>query len=216
MIGEFFVIKKRISGLLNGKFTDSDIVLDIGCGKNPYYHKSIGARIICADIKHSATADIVCDAMSLPIKKSKFDGIICVNSLYYYSNPFKAIREFSDILKKNGKLIIITPFIYPIHDAPDDRYRFTEYGIRELLKNEFAVEEIKAIGGIFNLPSVLLHSLIKGLPLIAPNRMKKFAKLMAIVLLYPFYILAQLISLLDILDKSGRWATYYFTVAVKK
>ena len=215
MLGEFFIIKKSILSLLKGKFKASDIVLDIGCGESPYYRQSIDAEIICADVSKNKKIDIVCDAMNLPFKKSKFDGVICVNSLYYHSNPFKSIKEFSNVLKKNGKLVIITPFIYPIHDAPDDKYRFTEHGIIELLKNEFTVKEIKAVGGIFNLPAVFLHSLIKGIPLIVPNQVKRTAKFLTIIILYPFYILAQLISLLDILDKSGRWATYYFTIAVK-
>ena len=215
MFIEFFIIKKRILSLLKDRFKDSDIILDIGCGDKPYYHKSINAKIICADIKHNKKSKIVCDVMNLPFKKNKFDGVICINSLYYYSDPFKSIKEFSHILKKNGKLIIITPFIYPVHDAPIDKYRFTEYGMRELLKDYFTVKEIKTIGGIFNLPSIFLHSLIKGLPLIVPTQIKKITKFLTIITLYPFYIVAQLISLFDILDKSGRWATYYFVVAIK-
>ena|SRR3989338_6951701 len=216
MLLDFFVIKKRILDLLKGKFKNSDIVLDIGCGENPYYHKSIKTKVICLDIKPTKKAHIVGNAASLPLKKDGFDGIVCVNSLYYYSNPFTAIKEFSHVLKKNGKLIIITPFMYPIHDTPDDKYRFTEYGIKELLKNDFEIKEIKSIGGIFNFPAVFFHSLIKGIPLIAPEEIRKITKFFAIIALYPLYILAQLISLLDFLDKSRRWPTYYFTAAIKK
>ena len=215
MLGEFFIIKRRISNLLKDKFNPDDLVLDIGCGEKPYYHKNIDAKIVCADIKQSKKTHFICDATSLPIKRSKFDGVVCVNSLYYYDNPFKSIKEFADILKKNGKLIIVTPFIYPIHDIPNDKYRFTEYGIRELLKNDFTVKEIKTVGGIFNLKSVFLHSLIKGIPMIAPKGFKTIAKFFTCILLYPFYILVQLIEPLDFFDKSRRWPTYYFTVAIK-
>ncbi|MBI2559345.1 class I SAM-dependent methyltransferase [Candidatus Woesearchaeota archaeon] len=215
MLGEFFIIKRRISSLLKDKFSPDELILDIGCGERPYYHKNIGAKIICADIKQSKKTHFICDASSLPVKKSSFDGIVCVNSLYYYNDPLKSIKEFSNILKKSGKLIIVTPFIYPVHDIPDDKYRFTEFGIRELLKNEFTVKEIKTIGGIFNLKAVFLHSLIKGIPLLAPMGLKTIAKFFAVVLLYPFYILVQLLEPLDFLDKSRRWPTYYFTVAVK-
>ena len=128
----------------------------------------------------------------------------------------RAVKEFSRILKKSGKLIIIMPFIYPIHDAPDDKYRFTEYGIRELLKDDFGIKEIKTIGGIFNLPAVFFHSLIKGIPLLVPKSLRKLVSFLSIIVFYPFYILAQLVSLLDILDKSGRWPTYYFTATIKK
>lgn len=216
MLGEFFIIKKRILALLEGIFKNSDIVLDIGCGEKPYYHQSIKAKIVCVDIKHTEKTHVICDAMSLPLKKSRFNGVVCVNSLYYYNNPSTAVKEFSYILKKNGKLIIIMPFIYPIHDAPDDKYRFTEYGIKELLKNDFDIKEIETIGGIFNIPAVFFHSLIKGLPLLVPRGLRKLVSFLSIIALYPFYVLAQLVSLLDILDKSRRWPTYYFTVAIKR
>lgn len=216
MLGEFFLVRKRIIELFKGLFKGSDTILDIGCGERPYYHQSIKGKIVCVDIKHTEKTHVVCDAMSLPLKKSMFDGIICVNSLYYYDNPFMAVKEFSRILKKNGKLVIITPFIYPIHDAPEDKYRFTEYGIKQLLKNDFDIKEIKTIGGIFNIPAVFFHSLIKGIPLIVPKSIRNITKFFSIIILYPFYILAQLINLLDIIDKSKRWPTYYFTVAIKK
>jgi len=216
MLGEFYLIKRKILSLLEGSFRNSDIILDIGCGKTPYYHKALKGKIICADIKQAKKTQIICDAMSLPMKKSSFDGIICVNSLYYYQNPFEAISKFSNILKKNGKFVLITPFAYPIHDVPDDKYRFTKYGIMELLKNDFHIKKIQVIGGIFNLPAVFFHSLIKGIPLIAPEPLRKFISILTIIPLYPFYIAAQLFSLLDYLDKSNRWPTYYFTIAIKK
>lgn len=216
MFGEFFLIKKKVCKLLRGLFSNSDCVLDIGCGEKLYYHKSIKAKVVCADIDNTRKTHIVCDAMSLPLKKSKFDGIVCVNSLYYHNNPSKSIKEFSHVLKKNGKLVLITPFIYPIHDAPDDKYRFTEYGIRELLKDDFNIKTIKTVGGIFNLPAVFFHSLIKGIPLTIPKSIRKLVSFVSIIIFYPFYILAQLLSMLDFLDRSRRWPTYYFTIAIKK
>ncbi len=216
MLGEFFIIKKRVLSLMKGLFKTSDLVLDAGCGKNPYYHKAISSKIICADILQTKKVHLVADSMSLPLKKSKFDGVVSVNSLYYCNNPKKSIKEFSYVLKSGGKLVLMTPFIYPIHDAPDDKYRFTEYGIRELLKEDFIIENIKAIGGIFNLPAVLFHSMIKGIPLLAPKSVRKAIWVVSIIILYPFYIAAQAISVLDFLDKSKRWSTYYFTIAIKK
>jgi len=213
---DFFIIKKRILNLLKGKFRSTDIVLDIGCGDKPYYHKSIKAKIVCVDIKHTKKAHIIGNAIALPLKKDKFNGVVCINSLYYYDNPLIAVKEFSNVLKKNGKLVIITPFMYPIHDVPDDKYRFTEYGIKQLLKDDFDIKKISTIGGIFNIPAVFFHSLVKGIPLLAPHGTKTITKFLAIIILYPLYILTQLISLLDFLDKTRRWPTYYFTIAFKK
>lgn len=216
MLGEFFIIKKKINKLFDGIFSKTDLVLDIGCGKKPHYHENIRTKIICADIKQTKKVHFVCDMASLPLKKSKFDGIICVNSLYYYKNPFRAIKEFSHALKKKGKLVLVIPFMYPIHDVPDDKYRFTEYGIRELLREDFHIKKIKTIGGIFNLPAVFFHSLMKGIPLLFPKSLRIVTRFFSIFIFYIPYIIAQLISLLDFLDITKRWPTYYFTVAIKK
>jgi SAM-dependent methyltransferase len=217
MIGEFFVIREKLKKLIRSVFTNkSDRVLDIGCGNDPYYHKLIKGKLVCFDIKQYNKVHVIGNADFLPFRKDSFDDVIFVNSLYYCSNPFKVIENVSRVLKDKGTLLIITPFIYPIHDAPFDKYRFTEYGIRELLKEDFNIKEIKAVGGIFNLPAVFFHSLIKGVPLMTPKSIRKLVALLSIILFYPFYFIAQIISILDFLDISGRWATYYFVLAVKK
>ena len=217
MIGEFFIISRRINKKIKSVFTDkSDKILDLGCGSNPKYHKSINGRILCFDKTESKITDVVGDANNLPFRANSFDKIISVNSFYYFDNPFKVVKDVHKILKNSGKLILIMPFIYPIHDAPHDKYRFTEFGIRELLKGYFYVKEIKTIGGIFNLPAVFLHSLLKGLPLVAPKKIRILIKVLAIIALYPFYVIAQILSLLDFLDITRRWPTYYFVVAEKR
>lgn len=216
MIGEFLIIKRKIINSFDKIFSKNDTIIDVGCGNNPYYHKKIKGKIICSDIIKTKRGHIICDASSLPLKKSKSGGIVCVNSLYYYKNPFEAINEFSHALKKRGKLVIITPFMYPIHDIPQDKYRFTEYGIKEILKNDFNIKKIKPIGGIFNLPAVFFHSLIKGIPLAFPKAIRPIIKFLVVVILYIPYILAQVVSLLDFLDITRRWPTYYFTIAIKK
>ena len=208
MLGSFFIIKNRIKCFFGGVFSENDNVLDVGCGGMPYYHKAIKAKITCLDIKATKNSHVLGDAHSLPFKDSKFDGIVCVNSFYYYKNPFDAIREFSRILKKSGRLVMVMPFIYPIHDAPHDLYRFTEYGVREILGKEFNIVKIKPIGGIFNLPAVFFHSLIKGIPLSFPKQLKPMIKFFTILVFYIPYILAQIMSLLDFLDRTGRWPTY--------
>ena len=203
IFGEFFVLKQRIKKLImEVPKSKQDLILDIGCGEKPYYHKLINGKIISIDIKKSKTADLICNSHNIALKEDRFNKVMCINSFYYFSNPFKVVEEIGRVLKKDGKLIAIMPFIYPIHDVPFDKYRFTEHGIRNLLKDNFKIEKIKTVGGIFSLPSVILHSLIKGIPIF--------------IILYPIYILIQLLSLLDFLDFSKRWPIYYFVLASKK
>ena len=217
MKGEFFIFRKYFEKYISNIFTNSnDRILDIGCGESPYYHDFIRGQIVCFDIQKSKTTDIIGSADFLPFRKNSFDKIIIVNSLYYFKNPFKVVEQIHDILKENGKLVIITPFFYPIHDVPDDKYRFTEFGLRALLEDNFKVERIDSIGGFFSLPAIVLHSLIKGFPLMAPKILKNFTKMIAYLIFYLPYIFAQFLSFLDVLDNTKRWSTYYAAVGRKK
>ena len=36
-------------------------------------------------------------------------------------------------MKKEGFLILTTPLLVPLHESPRDYFRYTEYGLRELL-----------------------------------------------------------------------------------
>jgi len=216
MIGDFFIIKNKIKNLINYEFNGkNDKVLDLGCGSNPHYHKGFKGKIICLDINKTSKTHIVSDADKLPFKPSSFDKVISVNSFYYFNNPFNVVKSINKILKKGGKLVLVLPFYYPIHDAPDDKYRFTEYGLRAVLEEDFKIERIETIGGIFNHPAVILHSLIKGIPLLFSKNIRKFVQILTYIL-WPVYILAQMFSILDIFDITKRFPTYYFVVAEKK
>tara|TARA_Y100000816_G_C25549403_1_gene297472 strand:- start:98 stop:493 length:396 start_codon:yes stop_codon:yes gene_type:complete len=53
----------------------------------------------------------------------------------HVKNPFNASKEIQRVLKPNGILIASTVFIYPLHEIPNDFYRFTRYGVDELFKD---------------------------------------------------------------------------------
>lgn len=212
----FLVINARMRRLWRGLFSSKDRVLDVGCGDSPLYHRCIPSTVVCADKAASAKAHVRSDAQALPFRNSSFDGLVCVNSLYYYADSRSAIKEFSRVLKKRGKMVLVSPFIYPLHDAPEDKYRFTEYGLRELLRREFMVERIVPVGGIFSVGVVMVHSLRKGIPLLAPKGMRCVIGGICAVVLFVPALFAEAFSLLDILDRTGRWPAYYFTTARKK
>ena len=55
----------------------------------------------------------------------------------------------------------------------------------------------------------------EAVAVVVPKKIRGFIQILAYIL-YPFYILAQLISILDIFDTTGRFTTYYFVVAGKR
>lgn len=214
--GEVFVLRYRIKKHMEQVFTNqNDIILDVGCGDDPFYKKSIQGKIIGFDIRPSKYTLVVGDAHHLPFSDMVFDKVIVANSLYYFKNPNRVIDEISRVLKKGGVVFISVPFHYPVHDKPHDRYRFTEFGLTSLLEDKFTIWYTSSIGGVFAIPSIILHAILKGAPLIAPPPFKKLAKITANLIFYIPYISAQIFSILDIFDTSNRWSTYYVTVAKK-
>ena len=60
------------------------------------------------------------------IKSHTYNNILIFNVLEHLPNYDNAISEINRILKKGGSIIGSTPFIYQVHGAPKDYYRFSK------------------------------------------------------------------------------------------
>jgi len=80
---------------------------------------------------------------------------------------YLTFKEIYRILKSNGNLIGSTPFIYPVHGAPNDYYRFTkDFFNITLKKNKFKKIKIDPLGfGPFVASYNLIYAYIKFFPL---------------------------------------------------
>ena len=54
-----------------------------------------------------------------------------------------AIAEMKRVLKPGGKLLLTTRFVFPLHDVPNDYFRFTKYGLQHLLKDGWEIIELE-------------------------------------------------------------------------
>lgn len=107
--------------------------LDLGCGHSPY--SSYFPNRVGFDVKSGKDVDLVGDAHKLPFKDNQYDIILCIEALEHFINPQIAISEIKRVLKPKGKLILTTRFIFPLHETPNDYWRFTKYGLKELFKD---------------------------------------------------------------------------------
>ncbi|KKT52734.1 MAG: Methyltransferase type 11 [Candidatus Yanofskybacteria bacterium GW2011_GWF1_44_227] len=82
----------------------------------------------------------------LPFEDGKFDIILCTEVLEHLHSPHVAISEMKRVLKVGGKLILTTRFIFPIHDAPGDYFRYTKYGLRYLFKDWNVISLVEEVG----------------------------------------------------------------------
>ena len=100
------------------------------------------------------------------LKKNSFNNVIMFNVLEHLPETKNVFSEINNILKKNGFFIGSTPFIYQIHGAPNDYFRFTKDFFNETLKKNFKKIYIKHLGhGPFVASFSLINAYLKFLPI---------------------------------------------------
>jgi SAM-dependent methyltransferase len=143
------------------------VLLDIGCGTKPYRQMLAGrlTRHIGVDMPSSghshAGMDGHASALALPFRTASFDSVLCTEVLEHVPDPHRAYAEIARVLAPGGCALVTTPFLYRVHEAPHDFFRFTAFAHRRLAADAgLDVEEIAPRGGY---PSVLTDLLVKGL-----------------------------------------------------
>ncbi len=140
------------------------LIVDLGCGPltNSYLLKNYNA--VYMDGGYFEGIDIVCDfTKRLPIKSSSVDAILLSNVLEHIPEPQLLLKEISRVLKKDGELLLLVPFIIKLHQTPLDFYRYTKHALQDLSnKSDLEVKEIRDVGGMLNILGNLLKLALRN------------------------------------------------------
>jgi SAM-dependent methyltransferase len=118
------------------KYASSKSTLDIGCGNDIYRSYFPNCTTLDIEARPDVNVDIIADVHDLSvIQDETYDVVLCAEVLEHLHTPSKAISEMRRILKPGGIIILTTRFIFPLHDAPHDYYRYTKYGLKHLMQN---------------------------------------------------------------------------------
>lgn len=131
------ITRKKLEPFLE-KYATSKKVLDIGFGGSSYGR--FFPNRLTVDIDPARKPEVIADAHSLPFKDQAFEVVLSTEMLEHVKDPFRVEREMFRVLAHKGILILSTRFVFPLHDIPNDYWRFTKYGLKELFKAWEVVE----------------------------------------------------------------------------
>ncbi|MFC3813558.1 class I SAM-dependent methyltransferase [Lysobacter sp. GCM10012299] len=112
-------------------------ILDIGAGDR-WIERELSAGQVYVALDYPSTGrdlygarpDVFADAGALPFADATFDGVVCLEVIEHVPDPGRVISEMARVLRPGGRAWLSMPFMYPLHDAPFDFQRYTEYGLR--------------------------------------------------------------------------------------
>lgn len=147
--------KLHVDLLLRNQQYMTGNLLDAGCGEKPYsliydklVQKSIGVDVEYC-IHDQAAVDIFATLDHLPFKDETFDTILSTSVMEHVAESVKGFSELARVLKKDGYMIVSVPFLYPLHEAPNDFYRYSINGIKyQLERNKLELISITPWGGV--------------------------------------------------------------------
>jgi len=157
-LDRYYTRKSILAALTTSATEFSNRFLDVGCGKMPYREHIINNSsvkdYVGLDIENALQydadmkADFTWDGITMPFEDASFESSMATEVLEHCPEPEIVLKEIYRVLKPNGIFFFTVPFLWTLHEAPHDEYRYTPWSLERHLKNSgFSHVEIKALGG---------------------------------------------------------------------
>jgi len=188
-------------------------VVDLGCGEAPYREEILrrAKAYVGIDWPRSlhnlSRADLIADlGAGVPLVSGCADTVVCFQALEHQREPWRLLAECHRILRPRGRLLVTVPFLWHIHEEPNDFYRFTRFGLAYLLERAgFTQVTISENTGFWQTWALLFN-----------YHTRRFAFGPLKLLWIPLWWLGQAVGTL--LDRYDRWpeGTASYTVSAEK
>jgi SAM-dependent methyltransferase len=191
-------------------------VLDAGAGEARHRSAFAGFRYWGVDLAIGDATwdygglDALADLCALPFPDATFDAAIHIVTLEHLAEPARALAELARVLVPGGRVLLVAPQDWEIHQAPHDYFRYTRYGLAHLLA-QAGLEplSVDAVGGYFRL---LSRRLLNGLQFFSGGARWLAFPLAGLLLAPP----ALLLPALDPLDRERNFTLGYVCTAQKR
>jgi ubiquinone/menaquinone biosynthesis C-methylase UbiE len=155
MYQDIYIIRNGLyNAIKNNACIFKGKMLDFGCGSKPYrylfsniveyigldYHNE-GHPHDCEEI------DVYYDGITIPFNDNSFDCILSSEVFEHIFNINEVLDELSRVLKKDGVILITCPFVWNLHEIPNDYARYTPYALIDIFeKKGFEIIKNERIG----------------------------------------------------------------------
>jgi SAM-dependent methyltransferase len=141
---------RKLAGMLRERPLNRRRVLVVGCGDGTAgYGEVTGVdfvEILETDVSLAGNAKLICDASDLPFDDQQFDLVICVAVLEHVLEPQRCVDEIHRVLRPDGLVYAVTPFMQQVHMGEYDFTRFTRSGHRWLFRHFSEIDSGIATG----------------------------------------------------------------------
>ena len=197
--------------LFASSLADGARVLDAGAGEASYSHLFTRQRYLALDLGIGDSSwnyrrlDCIADLAALPLASASCDACLCIVTLEHVRGPARVLEELARSLRPGGRILLVVPHEWEVHQPPHDYFRYTRYGAQYLLEHAgFGNIHIVPAGGFFRLLARRLF-----------NALQFFPGPLFLVAALIFTPPALLLPLLDPLDRNRDFTPGYVCTATK-
>jgi len=132
------------------------LVLDAGAGEARFRRDFERQRYVAVDNGVGDSSwdysqlDVVGDLLDLPLADGCCGALLNIVVLEHTAEPHRVIRELGRVLAAGGRMLLVVPLIWELHQTPHDYFRFTRYGLEHMLSTAgLRISRLAPVGGFF-------------------------------------------------------------------
>ncbi|HVO73170.1 MAG TPA: glycosyltransferase [Ignavibacteriaceae bacterium] len=156
---DLYLIRKGIKeSIIKNLSRFKGILLDLGCGEMPYKNfilnnqpavtKYIGMDIRNEIYQKNIKPDIYWDGINIPLRDESIDCTFATEVFEHVPYLDNLLRELHRVMKPGGRIFFTVPFLWPLHDIPNDEYRYTPFSLKRIFNAAgFSNTELGFLGG---------------------------------------------------------------------
>ena len=165
-------------------------ILNLGSGASRF-----PGDVTNIDISDDDDVDWIASIDSLPVADECVDGVICAQVLEHCRDPKAIVDECYRVIKPGGYMYLAMPFILELHLSPDDYYRWTLSGLRELC-SDWSIVDCGPNAGPASAWYAISRSLLAIMLSFGSRRLYRVALVAVGVFLWPLKLLDFALSFL--------------------